>query len=151
MDKPWVKASFLELAVNVACGHGDAAGFGRTPCRQDVKAAMRDGLAVEPQSMAVKAPAQSAVLLEAGRGRYLLEGDPLPFERGVRAPEALRSSKIRQARVDAHARAGANQNGTGFSYEGSGPPNKFVDMRWGSAHAWMVWASGKKTKQKGRL
>jgi hypothetical protein len=58
------------------------------------------------QGVAVDAPSQFLVGAKGGRRGDLLEADARAAERRIGAPEAIRSVKIRQARIDAHTGTG---------------------------------------------
>ena len=72
---------------------------------QDLEPSMGFRTSIQGQSMPVEAPCQSWILKEPPRTRHVDERQPESLERRIGAPEALVASKVRQATIDANARA----------------------------------------------
>ncbi len=112
-DPVRVEPGALEMAVDV--GREDEPAVRRSvgPAAQDGEPLVRRGATVQAHPVAVEAPGQLGILgepLRVGDGREL---EPEPLVGGIGLPEALRTAEVGQAAVDAHPRAGADQDGVG--------------------------------------
>jgi hypothetical protein len=107
-DARLVEARFLELAVYVRRVHERAVLHPRSPPPQRGEALVRHGSTVELEAVPVEPPGEGRIAVEpAGVGHRGEVEAELLVER-ISAPEALGAAEIGEARVDAHARAGAD-------------------------------------------
>ncbi len=114
------EAGAPELAVDVAGEHKRALRQGTRQVEQDAEAGVRDGAAVQGQAVAIETPGQGRVGAEAGGVGDLVEGRARRAEGRVGFPETGVAAKVGQAGVDAHAGAGANEQGVGAGNQGGG-------------------------------
>jgi hypothetical protein len=107
------KAGTLEVSVDIAGEHEGAVSQAVADVAQDFKPPMRLDAPVEVETVAVEPPGEFRIAAEGfGRGRFL-EAQTGLGKRGIGAPEAFGAAKVRQAGIDAHARAGGDQEAIG--------------------------------------
>ena len=105
VNEAWVKPRFLELAVDVAGEHRMAQRHVLPPALEHSKARMWLRLAVEFESMTVKAPCPLRPVAKrrgAGNG---VKVHLLATERRIGLPEAIRAPEVGQSRIDPHSGA----------------------------------------------
>ena len=114
VDALRVKPGFLELAIHIAGEHKTALGQSLSNPPQYLKTRVRNGGAVEVQAMPVEAPGQTRLGFECRRAGDMFERNPRPAQCRISAPESLRTTKIRQTGIDAHAGTRSNQQSVGL-------------------------------------
>lgn len=114
------RAGALELAIDVAGEDAVTLGHALAPAFEDREAGVRFGVPVQLQAMAVETPGQRRIGVEGVRRGDLGERHARAGEGGVGLPESLVAAKIGQARVDAHAGAGGDEQQVGIGDQGGG-------------------------------
>ena len=104
MDVRVLHSRLLEMPVNIAGVDIQAMGLGVSPTSEYVKTGMWQGIAVQPQSMAIEAPGELRVAAKSRRVGDFIKGYGLLAQGRIGFPETFTAAKIRQTRIYTHAR-----------------------------------------------
>ncbi len=120
-----IEARLLKLTGDVAREDENAAWQTVAPAFENFKTGMGHGVAIEMQPMAEEAPRLGRIGVELMRIRHFVK---LPTaKRWVRFPEAFVAAKIGKPGIDAHARAGADEEGVSGRDGGCGACEKVIE------------------------
>jgi hypothetical protein len=108
-DLVGAESGFLELPIYIGGIYERAMLALRAPFSQHLKSGVRLGMAIQQQTMAVKAPRQLRVREKMFGLGNVEKGEIVLPQRRVMLPETLFAPEIRQARVHAHTGTGGNQ------------------------------------------
>src|SRR5436190_13473947 len=108
-DALGLEAGALEMAIDIRGVDKRAMLHPRRPSAQDRKASVRGCIPIEIEAMSIEAPGQLRGIAEPA---WAGQGDEVKAElrvRRIRVPEPVIAAEIRHSGIDAHARAGADQ------------------------------------------
>lgn len=128
------KSRLLKLAVHVGGKNEIAVRFARSHLEQPPKSVVRNGRPVKVQPMAVKSPGEFGRFVEPFGIGHLRKIQTQFGDGWVGLPESLSSPEVGEAGIDAHARAGSDQQGVGVTQSGCSPGDDRGKRSWIAGH-----------------